>query len=98
MCRLFFRCKDRVFPRQAYIEEFDRIIKCQKKFYPEILTDETIDTLRNKIIYYQRSLKSCKHLVASCEFEKRTYTNSNGKTVYNGPKVAPRAFSSFSGM
>lgn len=87
----FFRCKDRVFPRQAYIEEFDRIIECQKRFYPEILTDEIIDTLRNKIIYYQRSLKSCKHLVASCEFEKRTYINSNGKAVYNGPKVAPRS-------
>ncbi len=86
----FFRCKERVYPRQAYIEEFDRITECQKKYYPDILTDDIIDTLRNKIIYYQRNLKSCKHLVSLCEFEKRTY-NNNGKIVQSGPKVAPRS-------
>ncbi len=87
----FFRCKDRVYPRKAYIEEFDRILACQKAYYPAILTEDIIDTLRNKIIYYQRNLKSCKHLVALCDFEKREYVNPAGKTVQSGPKVAPRS-------
>lgn len=85
-----YRIKDQVFPRRAYEEEFDQIMECQKEFYPEILTDEFIDKVRNEIIYYQRKLKSCKHLVSLCEFEKRAYLNKDGKVVYDGPKVAPR--------
>lgn len=85
-----FRCKDRVYPRRAYIEEFDAIVGCQRRFYPEVLTDERIEMLRNRIIYYQRPLKSCKHLVSLCEFEKRSYRDREGKIVYNGPKVAAR--------
>ncbi len=86
-----FRTKEQVFPRAAYIEEFDRIIDTQRKFYPNVLTERNIDTLRNKIIYYQRSLKSCKHLVSICEFEKRAYTNNAGKVVWNGPKTASKS-------
>ena len=82
--------KNNVFPRAAYIAEFDQIMECQKEFYPEILTEQRINQIRNEIIYYQRNLKSCKHLVSICEFEKRAYKNSKGEIVYNGPKVAPR--------
>lgn len=85
-----YRTKEQVFPRAAYIEEFDQIMACQKEFYPDILTDKIIDQIRNEIIYYQRKLKSCKHLVSICEFEKRPYVNKEGKIVYDGPKVAPR--------
>ena len=35
-----FRCKDRVYPRAAYVEEYDAIMDCQKRFYPEVLTGE----------------------------------------------------------
>ena len=62
----------------------------QKEFYPEILTDQVINRLRNEIIFYQRGLKSCKHLVSLCEFEKKEYRNKKGEIVYDGPKVAPR--------
>ena len=85
-----YRVKDQVFPRRAYTDEFDSIMEVQRRFYPEILTPESIDELRNRIIYYQRGLKSCKHLVSLCEFEKRAYRDSKGKTVYDGPRVAPR--------
>lgn len=84
-----YRIKDQVFPRQAYENEFDTIMMCQQKFYPNVLTDETISELRN-IIYWQRPLKSCKHLVALCDFEKCELTDSQGKKVICGPKVAPR--------
>ena len=46
--------------------------------------------IRDEIIYYQRPLKSCKHLVSVCEFEKREYVNADGKKILAGPKVAPR--------
>lgn len=85
-----YRIKDQVFPRAAYIAEFDQIMNVQRVYYPEILTDEFIDTLRNRIIFYQRPLKSCKHLVSLCEFEMRPYKAKDGKIVYGGPKCAPR--------
>jgi len=85
-----FRIKDKVFPRAAYIAEFDQIMKVQRAYYPEALTDEFIDTLRNRIIFYQRPLKSCKHLVSLCEFEMKPYKTKDGKIVYGGPKCAPR--------
>ena len=85
-----FRIKDKVFPRAAYIAEFDQIMRVQRAYYPEILTEELIDTLRNRIIFYQRPLKSCKHLVSLCEFEMRPYKTKDGKIVYSGPKCAPR--------
>ena len=85
-----YRIKDKVFPRAAYIAEFDQIMQVQRAFYPEVLTDELIDTLRNRIIFYQRPLKSCKHLVSLCEFEMKPYKTKDGKIVYGGPKCAPR--------
>ena len=86
-----YRVKNQVFPRRAYQEEFDRIMDCQRQYYPDILTDDFINHLRDYIIYYQRDLKSCKHLVSLCEFEKRTYKNAKGKDVENGPRVAPKS-------
>lgn len=93
-----FRIKDQIYPRSAYKEEYDAIMKCQQRFYPNILTDSIIDEIRNRIIYYQRELRSCKHLVSVCEFEKRCFYDADGKVkrnkkdkiVYDGPKVAPR--------
>ena len=84
-----FRCKERIFPRVAYMEEYDAIMNCQKKFYPDLLTDETIAHIRNYIIFHQRPLKSCKHLVAQCELEHREV--KRGDRIINcSPKVAPR--------
>lgn len=84
-----FRCKDRVYPRDAYVEEYDRIMSCQQAFYPEILTEETVAHIRDYIIFHQRPLKSCKHLVAHCELER--HDAKVGSSVRNcGPKVAPR--------
>lgn len=85
-----YRCKDTVFPREAYVEEFDAIIACQRQFYPHILTQEKIDRLRNYIIFYQRPLRSCKHLVAKCELERHD-AERNGRIYNCGPRVAPRS-------
>lgn len=85
-----YRTKEQVFPRAAYVEEFDKIWDFQTKQFPSILTEENKSIVRNEIIYYQRNLKSCKHLVSLCEFEKRAYKNKDCKTVFDGPRVAPR--------
>lgn len=85
-----YRIKEEVFPREAYAQEFDAIINAQKEFYPEILIDENITKLKN-LIFFQRPLKSCKHLVSYCDFERRTFKNSEGKEVDSGPKVTPKS-------
>ena len=90
----YFRVKEEVYPREAYIEEFDTIINAQKDKH-NFLTDEVVHQLRNEIIYYQRKLKSQKGLVSVCEFEGFEKTvfdkeKDKNKTVFVGPKVAPK--------
>lgn len=85
-----FRCKERVYPRDAYIEEFDAIMARQSTFYPELLTDEVVQHIRDYIIFHQRPLKSCKHLIGRCELE-RCDVVVDGRVYNRGPKVAPRS-------
>jgi len=87
----YYRIKEQVFPREAYIEEFDRILNCQKTYYPETLSENLINTIRNEIIYYQRALKSQKELVSVCNFEGFWVKSENGKEIFVGPKVAPKS-------
>ncbi len=84
-----FRCKDCVYPRDAYIEEYNAIMSCQKRFYVNILTDDVVGHIRDYIIFHQRPLKSCKHLVAKCELESKEI-ELHGGNIKNAPKVAPR--------
>ena len=91
----YFHVKKKVYPREAYIEEFDAIIKAQQPNHT-FLTNEVVNKLRNQIIYYQRPLKSQKGLVSICEFEgfETTYidkTTQQQKTTFTGPKVAPKS-------
>lgn len=84
-----FRCKDRIYPRDAYVEEYDAIMARQQTYYPALLTAEVVARIRNYIIFHQRPLKSCKHLVGRCELERYDVMR-NGRIVNCGPKVAPR--------
>jgi CRISPR-associated endonuclease Csn1 len=91
----YFHIKKKVYPREAYIEEFDRIINIQRERH-DFLTDQVIDRLRNEIIYYQRKLKSQKGLVSTCEFEgfKTAYYDKKTQkesVIFVGPKVAPKS-------
>ncbi|MCZ8331506.1 MAG: type II CRISPR RNA-guided endonuclease Cas9 [Flavobacterium sp.] len=63
------RLKNQVFYRQDYMDEFETIWETQTAFYPELT--ETLKTeVRDITIFYQRKLKSQKHLISKCEFEK----------------------------
>ena len=98
-----YRIKDQIFSRQRYIDEYDQIMAAQRVHYPDILTDEFIRMLRDAVIFMQRPLKSCKHLVSLCEFEKQEKVmrvqQDDGKggrqlverKVKFGPKVAPKS-------
>ena len=86
----FYRIKENIFPREAYIEEFDAICKEQQKHH-KVLSIELIDEIRNEIIYYQRALKSQKGLVSVCEFEGFWRKDKKGKDCFVGPKVAPKS-------
>ncbi|MDZ7897037.1 MAG: type II CRISPR RNA-guided endonuclease Cas9 [Arcicella sp.] len=59
-----------IFNRQDYFNEFNQIWERQKTEYPEVLTDELLANIRDRIIFYQRPLMSQKHLVSDCTFEK----------------------------
>jgi len=63
------RLKNQVFYRQDYFDEFEKIWDKQKEFYPE-LSDDLKHNIRDNIIFYQRPLKSQKHLISNCEFEE----------------------------
>jgi CRISPR-associated endonuclease Csn1 len=82
--------KGQVFPREAYMEEFDLIWEKQEEYYPELLNEILKNEIKNRIIYYQRPLKSKKGLVSVCEFEGKWY-EKNKKKLFAGPKVAPRS-------
>ncbi|MBO5017579.1 MAG: type II CRISPR RNA-guided endonuclease Cas9 [Alistipes sp.] len=85
-----YRCKERIYPRVAYVEEYDKIMACQHTFYPEVLTSDVIAHIRDYIIFHQRPLKSCKHLVGKCELESH-YVKRGDRIINCGPKVAPRS-------
>ena len=100
---IVYRIKDQVYPHQAYIDEYDQIMQVQSAYYPEVLTPHFIKMLRDEVIFMQRPLKSCKHLVSLCEFEKQEKVmrvqqddGKGGKEVVErkikfGPKVAPKS-------
>ncbi|SFQ44014.1 CRISPR-associated endonuclease Csn1 [Flavobacterium akiainvivens] len=90
-----FQVKNNVYPREAYLEEFNAIIAAQKPQHA-FLTDDVVDRLRDEVIFYQRKLKSQKGLVSICEFEgfERTFFDNvkqKDKTIFTGPKVAPKS-------
>jgi len=73
------RVRNRYVERSMYREEFDQIWAKQKKYYPEILTDDLrISIGGNKkidgsdgILFFSRPLRSQKFLIGKCTFEPK---------------------------
>lgn len=63
------RIRDRYTGRDMYVEEFISIFEKQKQFYPDIMTDSFKKELYLSL-FHQRKLKSARHLVGNCEYEK----------------------------
>lgn len=63
------KLRGNIFLRKAHVREFDEIWAQQQRHHPQLLTEELRTKIRDKTIYYQRPLKSAKHLVGRCRFE-----------------------------
>lgn len=85
--------KNQVFYRQDYIDEFEKVWNTQAQFYPQ-LTNGLKNEIKNRIIFYQRPLKSQKGLLSFCEFEsKEIEIVKNGKPAKKtiGLRVCPKS-------
>ena len=88
-----FSTRNQVFYRQDYIDEFNRIWEVQSKFHPE-LNQDLKRRISDRILFYQRPLKSQKGLVSFCEFESHqieVVIDGKKKTKLTGSRVAPRS-------
>lgn len=88
-----FSLKNKVFFRQDYMDEFDRIWETQSKYHPE-LTLELKKKIRDEILFFQRRLKSQKNLISICELEgKEVEIEIEGRKKKKriGPKVCPKS-------
>jgi CRISPR-associated endonuclease Csn1 len=84
------RIRDNYTLRKWYEDEFDAIWTVQGGHYAE-LTDTLKDEIRNRIIFYQRPLKSVARFIGNCSLEPvRTvkYIDKKGKerTILKGEK------------
>lgn len=86
-----YRVKEKICGRNRYQDEFDRLWEKQHEYYPDVLTDENRRYLRNEVIFYQRPLKSAKHLVSDCDFESFWAKDKTGTWTEMHPKVAPKS-------
>jgi len=75
------RRRNRYTLRVWYEEEFNKLWEQQKQYYPDILTDENKENLFS-IIFFQRPLKSQKHLVGMCTFEKKKRCSPKSSPVF----------------
>lgn len=85
--------RNKVFYRQDYLDEFDRIWEKQAEYHKE-LTGELKKEIRDIIIFYQRRLKSQKGLIGFCEFETREIVVKKDDKELNktvGCRVIPRS-------
>ena len=82
-----FEIKKKILTRARYIQEFEQIWNTQAQYH-SILSDALKFRIRDEIIFFQRNLKSQKHLIGGCQFEQRTY-KKDGKEVTEPVKVCP---------
>lgn len=88
-----YSLKNKVFYRQDYLDEFERIWETQAKYHKE-LTPELKKEIRDVVIFYQRPLKSQKGLISFCEFESRKIeveVDGKKKIKTIGCRVCPKS-------
>ena len=78
--------KNQIFYRQDYMDEFERIWNTQAQFH-KVLTDDLKKEIRDVVIFYQRKLKSQKHLISTCEFEKHHKVIARSNPLFQEFKI-----------
>ena len=82
-----FQVKKKILYRHNYIAEFEQIYETQAKFYPAVLTAENLVVLRDKIIYFQRPLRSQKGTVSECRYEKNFKAAPKSSPLFQLSKI-----------
>lgn len=67
--------------RSTYGKEFDLIWDKQKQYHPQ-LSDELKKEIKDRTIFYQRKLKSAKHLVSKCLFYPQKRVSPKSHPIY----------------
>jgi len=81
-----FRAKNKVFYRQDYLDEFEKLWETQSRFHPE-LTPKLKSEIRDVVIFYQRRLKSQKGLISFCGFENRCRVTPRSSILFQEFKI-----------
>ncbi len=74
--------ESKILRRETYKTEFETIWEQQAAAYPTILTKERKEKIRDKIIFYQRRLKSQKTSIGKCTYEKGYRTIPKSHPLY----------------
>jgi len=69
----FLRGEGAYTSRELFEKEFDAIWEKQKEYYQDILTDENKEIIKDECIFYQRDLRSAKHLRNRCKLESKGF-------------------------
>jgi CRISPR-associated endonuclease Csn1 len=78
--------KNMVFYRQDYLDEFNTIWETQAKYHKE-LTPTLKEEIRDVVIFYQRRLKSQKHLISNCELEPQSKVIPRSSPLFQEFKI-----------
>jgi len=81
-----FTTKNKVFYRQDYMDEFEKIWEVQAQYHPS-MTAELKKEIRDIVIFYQRRLKSQKGLISFCEFENRCRVAPRSSMIFQEFKI-----------
>jgi len=76
------RIRDHYTFRSMYEKEFDLLWAKQKKFHPEILSDELKKKIRDETIFFQRPIRWDTSTIGNCELEK----DENGHPLSRCPR------------
>ncbi len=89
-----FSTKNIIFYRQDYVDEFNVVWDKQSEFHKILCDQDFKNEIRDLIIFYQRRLKSQKHLISNCEFAEQVSipnpSNKNEKIPLK-KKVIPKS-------
>ncbi len=82
------RIRNKYTHRSMYEEEFELLWKKQIQYYPEILTDELKTNISDETIFFQRPLKSQKHLIGKCSLESDKKRIPKGHLLFQQFRVS----------
>ncbi|MCW3109715.1 MAG: cas9, partial [Segetibacter sp.] len=78
--------KNQIFYRQDYMDEFEKVWNTQAQYH-KILAEDLKKEIRDVVIFYQRKLKSQKHLISVCEFEKHHKVIARSNPLFQEFKI-----------